>query len=104
MRRLIGFAFAAAVAAFAISGCGGKQPDTAAESKCLNDGAEAPKWVCIPYFDDKTIAGLGTARKNKGNDYGFQFSQAQAEGRNAIALSVETNVRAAIDSWQRNTG
>jgi hypothetical protein len=104
MRRLIGFAFAAAVAAFAISGCGGKQLDTAVEDKCVIDGAEAPKWVCIPYFDDKTIAGVGSAHKNKGNDYNFQRNQAELEARNSIALSISTNVRAAIDSWQRNTG
>ncbi|MDR0664650.1 MAG: LPP20 family lipoprotein [Helicobacteraceae bacterium] len=104
MNKAMGLALATAVAALILGGCGGKQPDTAAEGKCLNDSAEAPKWVCIPYLNDQTIAGLGTAQKNPANDYGFQFSQAQAEGRNAIALSVETNVRAAIDSWQRNTG
>ncbi|MDR2034824.1 MAG: LPP20 family lipoprotein [Helicobacteraceae bacterium] len=103
MKRLVGFA--AIVATLFLSGCGGKQPDTTATgAPCLNDGKEAPKWVCIPYLDDKTIAGLGTAQKNPANDYGFQFTQAQAQGRDAISFNVEANVRAAFDSWQRNTG
>ncbi|MDR2152986.1 MAG: LPP20 family lipoprotein [Helicobacteraceae bacterium] len=103
MKRLMGIALAIA-AAIALVGCGGKQPETSAEGKCEIDGEEAPKWVCIPYYDDKTIAGLGTAQRNKANDYGFQRNQAESAGRNAIALSVATNVRAAFDSWQRNTG
>jgi hypothetical protein len=103
MKWLIGFA--TIVAALFLSGCGGKQPDTTATSApCLIDGEKAPKWVCIPYFDDKTVAGLGTARKNPANDYGFQNEQAQVQGRDAISFSIEANVRAAFDSWQRNTG
>jgi hypothetical protein len=103
MRRLTLSAIIAS-ALITLIGCGGKQPQTAAEGKCSIDGEDAPQWVCIPYFNDQTIAGIGTAQRNTANDYGFQRSQAEAEGRNAIALSVQTNVRAALDSWQRSTG
>ena len=89
-----------------VSGCSKKpEPKTAATGAgCVIEGANAPKWVCIPQGPDAMVAGLGTAAKNPANDYGFQLSQAQAAGRDALARNIETKVQNLFKNWQRSTG
>ncbi|MDR2905339.1 MAG: LPP20 family lipoprotein [Helicobacteraceae bacterium] len=101
--KVLGFAAIVTVALFTAIGCSDKTPAPQAK-ECVRDGETAPQWVCAPYFDEKHIAGLGYAKKNKGGDYSFQLKQAQGDGRTDIANTMSVSVRAALDSWKRNTG
>jgi len=70
---------------------------------CKQDGVLAPKWTCNPYVKD-SIAAVGIAKMNKGNDKSFQRSEAMADGRDALASQISTKVSNLFKSYKSTTG
>lgn len=86
--------------------CGSKQIETEKKVevfKCKQDGAIAPKWTCNPYSKN-SIAALGIAKANAGNDKSLQRSEAMADGRDALASQIETKVSNLFKSYRSTTG
>lgn len=101
------------VAAMAVlSGCmggGAAAPAPAAAAPaapqfgCTKDGAPAPKWTCVPYVEN-SIAAIGIAQPNAGNDQGMQMSEAMAEARDSLANQISVKVSTLFKSFKATTG
>jgi len=87
-----------------LTGCG-KTPEKKAEPdfRCKQDGILAPKWTCNPFSDD-SIAAVGIAKMNAGNDKSMQRSEAIADGRDALASQISTKVSNLFKSFKSTTG
>ncbi|HIP11417.1 MAG TPA: hypothetical protein EYG97_03450 [Arcobacter sp.] len=70
---------------------------------CKQDGVLAPKWTCNPYAKD-SVAAVGIAKMNAGNDKSFQRSEAMADGRDALASQISTKVSNLFKSYKSTTG
>jgi len=86
------------------TGCGQKDPKKDESNfKCQQDGVLAPKWTCNPSYDD-SIAAVGIAKTNAGNDKSMQRSEAMADGRDALASQISTKVSNMFKSYKGTTG
>jgi hypothetical protein len=74
-----------------------------ADFRCKQDGVLAPKWTCNPYVKD-SIAAVGIAKMNAGNDKSMQRSEALADGRDALASQISTKVSNLFKSYKGTTG
>ena len=74
-----------------------------ADFRCKQDGVLAPKWTCNPYVKD-SIAAVGIAKMNAGNDKSMQRSEALADGRDALASQISTKVSTLFKSYKGTTG
>jgi len=83
-------------------GCGSKEPKEPNFS-CKQDGVLAPKWTCNPFYDN-SIAAVGIAKMNAGNDKSMQRSTATADGRDALASQISTKVSNMFKSYKGTTG
>jgi len=102
-----------AVIATLFTGCGTKtlEPQTQKQAniieesdfRCKQDGILAPKWTCDPYVEG-SIAALGIAKKNAGNDKSMQRSEAMADGRDALASQISIKVSNLFKSYKGTTG
>lgn len=72
-------------------------------SACEQDGIKAPEWTCFPQFE-KSVASLGIAQMNAGNDKSFQRAEAIADGRNQLASQIEIKVSNLFKSYKGVTG
>jgi len=101
---------AAAIAGTVFTGCGQapapkvtKAVEEVADFRCRQDGVLAPKWTCNPYAEG-SIAAVGIAKMNAGNDKSFQRSEAMADGRDALASQISTKVSNLFKSYKGTTG
>jgi hypothetical protein len=101
---------AVAVAGTIFTGCGSNAPATPKVKKapegdfrCRQDGVLAPKWTCNPYAEG-SIAAVGIAKMNAGNDKSMQRSEAMADGRDALASQISTKVSNLFKSYKGTTG
>lgn len=89
-------------ATFAVSlllvGCGSKEPKTYTDPEF--DGA--PKWVMVPFVEG-AISEVGSAKKNAGNDFGFQREEAMANARDNLARQISTKVKNMFKSYKTTT-
>ncbi len=102
-----------AVIATLFSGCGkdAPKPQTQvqaqameeADFRCKQDGVLAPKWTCDPYVEG-SIAAVGIAKRNAGNDKSMQRSEAIADGRDALASQISVKVSNLFKSYKGTTG
>jgi len=95
-----------AVASTLFIGCGKSNPTPKApqaDFRCKQDGVLAPKWTCNPYSKG-SIAAVGIAKMNAGNDKSMQRSEAMADGRDALASQISTKVSNLFKSYKGTTG
>jgi hypothetical protein len=96
---------AVAVASILFTGCSSKEKPKKAEAdfSCKQDGVLAPKWTCNPIYNN-SIAAVGIAKMNAGNDKSMQRSEAMADGRDALASQISTKVQNMFKSYKGTTG
>jgi len=100
---------AAAIAGTLFTGCGSNEPAPAVtkapavDFSCKQDGERAPEWTCNPQAEG-SIAALGIAKMNAGNDKSMQRSEAMADGRDALASQISTKVSNLFKSYKGTTG
>ena len=100
-----------AVIATLFTGCGNAPAPQAAvqapaeegDFRCRQDGVLAPKWTCDPFVEG-SIAAVGVAKRNAGNDKSMQRSEAMADGRDALASQISTKVSNLFKSYKGTTG
>jgi len=95
---------ATVIAGTLFTGCGSSNkvaPE--ADFRCKQDGVLAPKWTCNPYSKG-SIAAVGIAKMNAGNDKSMQRSEAMADGRDALASQISTKVSNLFKSYKGTTG
>jgi ribosomal protein S20 len=63
----------------------------------------APSWVMMPVVEG-TISEVGSAKRNAGNDIGFQRNEAMADARDNLARQIETKVSNMFKSFKAATG
>ena len=63
----------------------------------------APKWVMMPFVEG-TIAEVGSAPVNAGNDFSFQREEAMADARDNLAKQIATKVSNMFKSYKSSTG
>ncbi len=80
-----------------------KEVEKKEDFSCKQDGVLAPKWTCNPYVDG-SVAALGIAKKNAGNDKSMQRSEALADGRDGLASQISTKVSNLFKSYKATTG
>lgn len=97
MKSLIKSVFGAVALAMVLGGCFGG-PDTYVDPEF--DGA--PKWVQVPFVEG-TISEVGSAKKNAGNDMGFQREEAMANARDNMARQISTKVKNMFKSYKGTT-
>jgi hypothetical protein len=71
--------------------------------QCKQDGVLAPKWTCNPYAKD-SVAAVGIAKMNAGNDKSMQRTEALADGRDALASQISLKVSNLFKSYKATTG
>jgi len=71
--------------------------------QCKQDGVLAPKWTCNPYAKD-SVAAVGIAKMNAGNDKSMQRSEALSDGRDALASQISIKVSNLFKSYKGTTG
>ena len=83
---------------------------------CVNQGAQpeaaqvyvdpelegAPSWVLMPMVEG-TIAEVGSAKRNAGNDISFQRNEAMADARDNLARQISTKVATMFKSFKSST-
>ena len=92
-----------ALAAFVTIGftaCGGEPKKD--WDKCVEQGVEAPPWVCTPEVAGG-IAAVGTAQKSPAGP-GFQRQEAMATGRDALARQIGVKVKNMFKNFTQQTG
>lgn len=96
---------AVAVASILFTGCGSKDASKKSDGdfRCKQDGVLAPKWTCNPYYDG-SIAAVGIAKMNSGNNKSMQRSEAMADGRDALASQISVKVQNMFKSYKATTG
>ena len=100
---------ATAIAGTLFTGCGSNEPTPSvtkapeADFRCKQDGQLAPKWTCNPYVEG-SIASIGIAKMNAGNDKSMQRSEALADGRDGLASQISTKVSNLFKSYKGTTG
>ena len=72
-------------------------------SLCEQDGVKAPKWTCFPQYKG-SVASLGIAQMNAGNDKSFQRAEAIADGRNQLVSQIEIKVSSLFKTYKGVTG
>jgi hypothetical protein len=94
-----------AIAGVLLTGCASKEKPKKQEPSfsCQQDGVLAPKWTCNP-FSENSIAAIGIAKMNAGNDKSMQRSEALADGRDALASQISTKVSNMFKSYKGTTG
>jgi hypothetical protein len=100
---IINSILATAIAGTLFTGCGDAPLPKDPDFKCRQDGVLAPKWTCNPYADG-SIAAVGIAKMNAGNDKSMQRSEAMADGRDALASQISTKVSNMFKSYKGTTG
>lgn len=93
------------IAAIGFSACSSKQEVEVKEivQECVQDGVKAPTWTCNPEVSG-SIAAVGIAKMNAGNDKSFQRSEALADGRDALTSQIETKTSNLFKSYKATTG
>jgi hypothetical protein len=70
---------------------------------CKQDGILAPKWTCNPTAEG-SLAAVGIAKMNAGNDKSLQRSEAMADGRSALTSQISSKVSNLFKSYKGVTG
>jgi PBP1b-binding outer membrane lipoprotein LpoB len=63
----------------------------------------APKWVMMPVVEG-AVSEVGSAKRNAGNDIGFQRNEAMADARDNLARQLEIKVSNLFKSFKADTG
>ena len=63
----------------------------------------APKWVMMPFVEG-SIADIGSAKRNAGNDFSFQRNEAMADARDNLSRQIKTKVKNMLKSYKATTG
>ena len=101
----------AALVAFTVSGCNGKQPKVTqvqkqatedAQFKCKQESVSAPSWTCMPMADG-AYAGVGIAEKSAAG-MGHMRRVALANGRSDLAQQIKSQVKDKVETFTRTTG
>ena len=81
-----------------IAGCSSKDLGNVS-----NDLKGAPQWVFNPSVEG-SIASMGSAPRNAGNDFSFQRQEAMANARDELARQMEVKVSNMFKSFKASTG
>lgn len=95
-----------AIIAVGFGACSSKQDEVEVKEivqACMQDGVKAPNWTCNPEFQG-SIAAVGIAKMNAGNDKSFQRAEALADGRDALAAQIEVKTNNLFKSYKAITG
>ena len=94
----------ASIVALGLTACGGQPAAPAAKNwdKCMEQGVEAPPWVCVPDMAGG-IAATGSAAKSPAGT-GFQRQEAMANGRDALARQISVKVKNMFKNFTQQTG
>ncbi len=84
------------VLALLLVGCG--KPDVYVDPEF--DGA--PNWVMVPYVKGK-VSEIGSAPRNKMNNFGFQRELAMANGRTNLAKRLNVKVKSMFKTYTSTT-
>lgn len=107
MKTLTSIAFIALGLTF-FSGCSTEPSPMTVEYEqdsnfeCTQEGAEAPKWTCIPVVEN-AYAGVGIASKSAAG-VGHMRRVALANGRSDLAQQINTQVKDKVEVFTRATG
>jgi hypothetical protein len=90
-----------------LTGCGGKEEAAAPEEKVLDDkcridGYVTPDWMCGVTNYEGSIVGLGISERLA--DKSLTMTAAEQDARAKLAMAIETQVKAKVESFARNTG
>jgi hypothetical protein len=78
------------------------EPKSVETLGCYIDGAEAPKWACVPEVDGY-YAGVGIAQ-NSAAGVAHMRKVALANGRSDLAQQIEIKVKDKIEAFTKATG
>lgn len=97
----------ASLVTLGFTACGGGQPAPAAPAatnwdKCMEQGVEAPPWVCVPDMAGG-IAATGSAAASPAGP-GFQRQEAMANARDALARQISVKVQNMFKNFTQQTG
>jgi len=98
--------FLSAIIVVGFGACSSKQDEVEVNEivqVCMQDGVKAPSWTCNPEFQG-SIAAVGIAKMNAGNDKSFQRAEALADGRDALATQIEVKTNNLFKSYKAITG
>ena len=106
--KIVKFGFSILIASIVMfSGCGKQKPEpkmtNIAKNGCNIKGEEAPLWVCLPEYKD-SIAAVGIAKPNAGDDLSMQRAEAMADGRDALARQIQIKVSNMFKKFIATTG
>lgn len=95
---------ATVIGALLLTGCGKNEPKKE-EPQVYTDPelVGAPSWVLMPMVEG-SIAEVGSAKKNAGNDLSFQRQEAMADARDNLARQISTKVANMFKSFKAATG
>ncbi len=82
------------------TGCGKKGLDVKDPNSAFY---QIPTWVSSPHVKGK-ITGVGISKANPGNDIALQMTEAESDGRDRIARSIETKVGNMLKTFKATTG
>lgn len=91
------------IAATIFTGCSNKQAEKVEKATYIDaefDGA--PQWVLSPLVEG-SIANMGSAKRNAGNDFSFQREEAVADGRNNLTRQLSIKVSNMIKTFKTST-
>ena len=96
---------ALSMASLIFTGCGSSSsPSNPTVKTYVNpELVGAPKWVMMPFVEG-TIAEVGSAPVNAGNDFSFQREEAIADARDNLAKQIATKVSNMFKSYKSSTG
>lgn len=101
MNKTLGSIALAAVVALGFNACGGAQPANNFD-QCIEQGVQAPQWVCIPEVAGG-VAATGSAAKSPAGT-GFQRQEAMANARDALARQIAVKVKNMFKNFTQQTG
>lgn len=94
----------AVVGALFITGCGKNEPKKEEPQVYTDPELQgAPSWVMMPFVEG-SIAEVGSAKRNTGNDISFQRNEAMADARDNLAKQISTKVSNMFKSFKAATG
>jgi len=98
MKKTLGSVALASLIALGMTGCS-SEPDF---DKCMENGEEAPQWVCVPEVAGG-VAAVGSAEKSPAGT-SFQRQEAMANGRDGLARAISLKVKNMFKNFTQQTG
>ncbi len=96
----------AGIIAATITGCGGTpapkvEKQETADFRCRKGDQLAPEWTCNPNVEGAAYAGLGIGESRNES---MRRKIAIANGRQSLAMQIQTKVKAKMEAFTRSTG